>query len=178
VIFIRSHIVLFEERPNININLFKKMFSAIYTQCYAEKDLSNAWIDPLVVKENVLSIIRQFDRVTKIQLVVTPSNPDSGDYKTLDSLFKESKIARGILDLSNKEGLNIDGTFIKDAMNLATTGHGMPKKIYAEKDGQEHLIIPSDEIKRLRVPYSDDAYNFAKTLCQAYVEKLHDGGTP
>ena len=106
-------------------------------------------------------------------IIVTPSNPDAGEYRTLDPLLKDSHIARASLDLSNEEGLNLDGTMVREAINLASEGHGDTRSVTARSGEEEQLIIPKDEIKRLRVQYSDDAAVFAKRLCQTYVDGLH-----
>jgi hypothetical protein len=95
----------------------------------------------------------------------------------MDPLLKDSHIAKGILELSNEEGLRIEGTMISETLNLATMGHGSPLAIYAKKGDEEQVIIPDDGIKRLRVPYSDNAETFAQNLTQLYIKSMHDGGS-
>lgn len=172
IIVPRKHLVIFQELSSISINIFKQMFSSMYTQLFGF-DLSKVWIDPMVEKEQLLVRLRGFDKITNIKIIVTPSNPDAGDYRTLDPLLKDSHIARASLDLSNEEGLNLDGTMVREAINLASEGHGDTRSVTARSGEEEQLIIPKDEIKRLRVPYSDDAAIFAKRLCQTYVNGLH-----
>lgn len=177
MIFPIKHIILFEDVSSISINIFKQMFSSMYAQLFSGMDLSSMWMDPLVDKENILLRLKEFDKVTKIRLVVTPSNPDSGDWRTMGPLLKDSHIAKGILELSNEEGLRIEGTMISETLNLATMGHGSPLAIYAKKGDEEQVIIPDDGIKRLRVPYSDNAETFAQNLTQLYIKSMHDGGS-
>lgn len=177
IIVPKKHLIIFEEQPSISINLFKQMFSSIYAEHFSGLDLSKMWIDPLIEREHLLTRLKEFDKITNIRLIITPSNPDAGDWKTMDPLMKESKIARAILDLDNEEGLNLDGTMIEEAFNLASAGHGSTQSITAIKGDEEQLIIPKDEIKRFRVRYSDDARKFLKILYQVCKSVLRGGGS-
>jgi len=175
-IFLKNHVILFEERSTIPINLFMQMFSVMYAQLLSAIDMSSMWIDPLVDKSDILLRLKKFDKVTDMQFVLAPSNPDTGDYKTLDDLFKGSKAAKVNLNLSNPEGLRVEGQLINEAMNLAYSGHGSAEKIIAKRGDKEEEIQPKNAIKRLHVPYSDNAGEFAENLTQLYISSTHGGG--
>lgn len=177
IIILEKRVIIFEELQSISIKLFAEMFSTMYGQRFSSEDLSKVWINPVVKKELIFEKLREFDKITRVKLVVTPSNPDTGDYRQLDELLKNSKTEEAALEFKNEEeGLTVENTIIGQGISLASAGYGY-QNITAEKDGKKEVIKSKDEILRWRVPFTDDSEAFIKNLYQRYVDFIHIGET-
>lgn len=146
------------------------MFSSMYRQHFLGAKLD---IVLLVERQQILLKLKNYDKVTKVHLLVTPSNPDTGDWRRLDQELKEGGVEEATLEYRSKSGLKVDNSIIGEAIALASAGYGGPQKITVEKQGKEEFINSEDELKRLRVPYSDNPETLSLILYQRYIDSLH-----
>lgn len=163
-------VIVFEELSSIKYKIFVDMFSSMYRQHFLGAKLD---IVLLVERQQILLKLKNYDKVTKVHLLVTPSNPDTGDWRRLDQELKEGGVEEATLEYRSKSGLKVDNSIIGEAIALASAGYGGPQKITVEKQGKEEFINSEDELKRLRVPYSDNPETLSLILYQGYIDSLH-----
>jgi len=170
-------VIIFEELQPISINLFKEMFATMYEQQFSSMDLSKVWINLVVEKAQIFQKLKEFDKIIKVRIDVTPSNPDTGDYRKLDDELKESNTDHATLEFNNDgQGLEVENTIIAQAISLALAGYGS-QKIIAEKRGKREIISSKDEIVRWKVLHTEIPKDFMAGLTQRYVDFIHRGGT-
>nr|WP_287849084.1 DUF4747 family protein [Methanothrix sp.] len=174
IILMKSHTIIFEEKqPVISIKQFSDMFSLIYSQHFS--DLSKLKIDLIVEKETIFSKIREFDKITEVQLTVSPSNPYiDEDFRPFDKLLKDGNVEEAKLIYKNPDGLKIDNTIIGQGIALSAAGYGN-HTITAEKDEETEYIRSKDQIQRFGVAASDDPDSIIDNYYKKYMDFLHRG---
>jgi len=164
------HVIIFEELSSISIKTFMDMFSSMCRQLFFGAKIR---IILTVERQQILIKLKNYDKVTKVHLLVTPSNPDTGDWRRLDLELKEGGVEEATLEYRSKGGLKIENSIIGEAIALASAGYGGPQKITVEKQGKEEVINSEDELIRLRVPYSENPDTLTLILYQRYIDSLH-----
>lgn len=103
VIIPRSQTILFEEKkPIISIVQFIRMFSSIYNQYF--NDISNLKIDLIYEREKIFYKLKDYDKITEVEVSVMPSNPETeNDFRQLDEVLKKVRPKKQLLSLKTKK---------------------------------------------------------------------------
>jgi len=157
IIHLNSHMILFEEKlPDISIKQFEQIFFMIYGRYF--NDLSTITIHIMRERlEQLYEILNQYDKITEVQLKVTPSNPnDEPEFRRLDALLKGSNTEEGKLNFRNEEeGLVLQPSIIGEGVSLSNAGYGS-YNITVEKNGEREVIKSEDRITRTYIKTYDD----------------------
>ena len=169
ILHLNSHKILFEEKlPDISIKQFVDKFFMLYIRYF--NDLSTITID--IMREpldQLYALLNQYDKITEVQLKVTPSNPnDEPEFRRIDSFLKNSNTQEGTFKFTNKEdSLLIEGTIIGEGVALSKAGHGK-YRITGEIGGEKKFIKSEDRIARFYI----DTYDDIDILLRSFWEKL------
>lgn len=174
IIIPKMRTIMFEEVPQkIKLDLFIEMFEVMYGQRYFSEDFSSLWINPVMEKTQIFEKLKKFDKVTKVKLEITPSNPDTGDYKQLDDLLKDANVDHSKIEFINDvEGLEYKKTIVGEAISLAAAGYGS-QEITASKDDKIEVIKSKDSIIRWKVLFNDKPKEFMENLTKRYNKFTH-----
>jgi hypothetical protein len=156
IIIPKSQTILFEEKKSIiSINQFVEMFSSIYNQHF--NDISDLKIDLVYEREKIFYKLKEYDKITEVQLNLVPSNPENeAEFRKLDDTLKEIKAKAATLVFKNEtDGLNVgENTIIAQGINLSSAGYGTVK-FTATKGGETENFDSKSQILRYGVPKSD-----------------------
>jgi hypothetical protein len=131
------------------------MFSSIYKQHF--NDFSDLKIDLVYEREKIFYKLKEYDKITEVQLNLVPSNPENEDeFKKLDDTLKEIKAKAATLVFKNEtDGLNVgENTIIAQGINLSSAGYGTVK-FTATKGSETEKFDSKSQILRYGVPKSD-----------------------
>ena len=175
IIIPKSQTILFEEKKGIiSTKQFTDMFSLIYSRHF--NDLSSVIIDLLSEKEKIFYYLKEYEKITKVQFDVRPSNPETDeDFKQLDDFLKNSRTKKGSFEFENdEEGLEIDNNLISQGINLSSSGYGNAK-ITVKKGNETRIIDTKSQILRFVVPAAGNPDSIANNLYKQYIEFIHRG---
>jgi hypothetical protein len=174
IIMPKSQTILFEEKKSIiSINQFVEMFSSIYNQHF--NDISDLKIDLVYEREKIFYKLKEYDKITEVQLNLVPSNPENEtEFKKLDDTLKEIKAKAATLVFKNEtDGLNIgENTIIAQGINLSSAGYGTVK-FTATKGSETENFDSKSQILRYGVPKSDTPSTIISNFYKKFLGYIH-----
>lgn len=170
IIHPKSSTIVFEEKlPDISIKQFKEIFSMLYKRHF--RDISYIKIDLKKETEKVFEMLARYDRVVKVHLKLTPTNPeDEPDFRRLDQVLKEGNIREANIEFENEdEGLKLEKTIVGEGISLSGAGYG-EYRITVEKEEKREIIKSKDQILRKVILAVDEP----KELIKAFGDKMKE----
>ncbi|WP_043929798.1 hypothetical protein [Bacillus sp. EB01] len=122
---IENEVVIFEERELDRFEFITGFSNLVYRNSFKIGEIK---INFIPKKDEILSKIRSMEILTKIEFDIIPPNMiEKNTFKGLNEIINDENATRMKTVFENKNGLNKDGDFIKEGIEMVSNAYGEVK---------------------------------------------------
>lgn len=160
-----SEILIFEETGKIGRDDFIEMFERLVFQ--SNINIGEIKVTLIPIKEIVYKEIMSIDLLTRIEFDFIPPNfMGKKDFKSLHQIIKDENATRMKTIFENDKGLNKEGDFIKEGIEMVSHSYG-------EVKASGFNYVPSRS-KRKKTVKKKTGYNSKNSIHMRYIKEKDD----